>query len=197
MELLPLCSNLSTPEIRQKCLEKCSGPGISVINTQCQIECSPLVNCLQDWAKKDCDDMEKIADDYVKKISGDKDKIKKFINQWNKDVKILTTKPDILRLIGEIVGKFRVNLTCLANRITDKLKITDKLNVPDDLDLGLAMGARAIPKSIVYIIVIISMVLISIFVCLPFMRKKPLLNLVPILIVTIGIILIIHFFNYY
>ena len=99
--------------------------------------------------------MERLADTYVKEIGGNSDKIKNFISQWNTDVRILTTKPDILRLLGEIVGKFRENLTCFANRVTKKLGIKQKLNVPEDLDLGLAAGADAIPKFLVYTVVVI------------------------------------------
>ena len=198
MDLIPICTKITTPEIREKCIKQCTGPspkGVSPVNINCELQCSPVVNCLQGWANQNCDDMKRLADTYVKELNGDDDKIKSFISRWNADVRFLTTKPDILRLIGEIVGKFRVNLTCFANRVTDKLGLKQKLNVPDDLDLGLAAGAKAIPKFLVYILIIIGMVILGIFTILPFARKNPLLNLIPIILVSISMILIIHFFN--
>ena len=200
MELMPICTKLTSPEIRQKCMSDCTGPspqGVSPVNIKCELQCSPIVKCLQSWANQNCDDMKKLADTYVKELNGNTDKIKKFISKWNTDVNFLTTKPDILRLIGEIVGKFRVNLTCFANRVTNKLGLKEKLNVPDDLDLGLAAGAKAIPKFLVYILIIIGMVILGIFTLLPFARKNPIINLIPIILVSISMILIIYFFNNY
>ena len=148
--------------------------------------------CLKDFANISCKDVRDLVDDLDKKGSPivNANTVSSLANIWN-DLVVNKKLDDSYHELGRSIASIPLKLNCMVDEMNSRFKPKTKFKmVSPSFQTGLEQGGNSVNRNVIFLTIVVAMIILGIFLCIPAFQKSPLLLFIPLLLLTAGMLLI-------